>query len=72
MDYWTLTIDMSDRTVTWDTSNLKLLPVPAYGTVRRCSFTQCSHMDIDIFMDNSFVEIYIQNGERVLSGRIYL
>ena len=72
MDYWTLTIDMSDRTVTWDRSNIKLLPVPAYGTVRRCSFTQCSHMDIDIFMDNSFVEIYIQNGERVLSGRIYL
>lgn len=70
-DYWSLTADMSAHTVTLDRSTLKIPVDPPYGQVRRCRFESCSRMDIRIYMDNSFVEIYVQDGEKVLSARIY-
>lgn len=70
-DFWTLTVDISSGTMTWDRSTLKIPVDTAYGTVRTCTFQACKEMEIRIYLDNSFVEIYAQNGERVMSGRCY-
>lgn len=70
-DFWSLTVDMSQRSITWDRSSLKIPVDPAYGSLRRCTFATCSPMELLICLDNTFVEIYANNGERVLSGRTY-
>jgi len=70
-DFWSLTVDMAQRSITWDRSSLKIPVDPAYGSLRRCTFAPCSPMELLICLDNTFVEIYANNGERVLSGRTY-
>lgn len=70
-DFWTLTVDFSSGTMTWDRSTLKIPVDVAYGTARTCTFQTCSEMEILVYLDNSFVEIYAQDGERVISGRCY-
>lgn len=70
-DFWTLTADMSAHVIVWDRGRLKIPVDPDHGTIRRCSFAPCAQMDIRIYLDNSFTEIYVQNGEKVLSGRTY-
>lgn len=70
-DFWTLAVDFSSGMMTWDRSTLKIPVDVSYGAVRACHFQTCSQMEVLICMDNSFVEIYAQNGERVMSGRCY-
>lgn len=70
-DCWTLTVDFAAGTLTWDRSGLEIPVDVSYGVVRTCSFLPCEQMKLLIYIDNSFVEIYAQNGERVMSGRCY-
>lgn len=70
-DFWTLTVDFSSGTMIWDRSTLKIPVDVSYGTSRTCPFTACKTMEVEIYLDNSFVEIYARNGERVMSGRCY-
>ncbi len=70
-DFWTLAVDFSSGMMTWDRSTLKIPVDVSYGAVRACHFQACSQMEVLICLDNSFVEIYAQNGERVMSGRCY-
>lgn len=70
-DCWTLTVDFAAGTLTWDRSGLEIPVDVSYGMVRTCSFLPCDQMKLLIYIDNSFVEIYAQNGERVMSGRCY-
>lgn len=71
-DCWSFTIDMEKLQVTWDRSDLKKRVDPAYGLVRSASFLPCRRAEAEIYVDNSFVEIYFNGGERVFSGRAYL
>lgn len=70
-DYWTLAVDFPAKTLIWERNTLKIPVDVFYGTARTCSFLPCKNMEILIYLDHSFVEIYVQNGERVMSGRCY-
>ena len=71
-DSFELLVDMENCCVTWDRSGLAKKADPEYGMIRRVHLHSCEKMKLELFLDNSFVEIYINDGERVLSGRAYL
>lgn len=70
-DFWTLMVDFSSKTLTWERSTLKIPVDAAYGTTRTGFFSECEELGISIYIDHSFVEIYARNGELVMSGRCY-
>lgn len=70
-DFWRLKLDMEMSMAEWDRGGLKKPVDPGYGMIRRCSFKPCEEIRLAIYIDNSFVEIYINDGERVMSGRAY-
>lgn len=71
-DYWEIRLDEAHRRLTFDRSNLKISIDQAYGTRRSCSLNGTGDISLLIFSDNSFLEIFVNNGERVLSGRVFL
>ena len=42
-----------------------------YGTTRSTSFTPHEDLKLDIFVDHSLVEIFVNGGEHVLTGRFF-
>nr|WP_172993337.1 GH32 C-terminal domain-containing protein [Lactobacillus helveticus] len=42
-----------------------------YGTTRSTSFTPHEDLKLDIFVDYSLVEIFVNDGEHVLTGRFF-
>lgn len=71
-DFWQLNLNLEAGCVTWDRRGLKKKVDPAYGMIRSAEILPCESAYADIYIDNSFVEIFINGGERVFSGRIYI
>ncbi|MDU1910375.1 glycoside hydrolase family 32 protein [Fusobacterium sp.] len=66
-----LKIDFSERKITLDRKNLKQAVDPAYGYERSCSFESCEELHLKIYIDNSFIEISVNNGEKMISARFF-
>lgn len=69
-DYWELIIDYPNNKLYIDRSNLQEVIDPDYGMIRELPIER-EDLNIDIFLDNSFNELYLNNGEKVLSFRSY-
>lgn len=70
-DYWSLKIDFVNHNVLADRSELKQAVDAAHGMTRQCAFASDDLLTVDIYLDNSFNEVYINGGEQVLSLRSY-
>lgn len=70
-DFWTLTLNAADGVITADRSTLEQKVDPAYGEKRVCRVEPQKEMQVQIFSDNSFVELYINGGEKVMSLRTF-
>lgn len=73
-DYWQLILDSQKMTLSVDRSNLYQPIDPEYGTVRSIALNDIIDdvMMVDIFVDNSFIEIYINKGEKIFSFRVFM
>lgn len=73
-DYWQLVLDMQKMTLSVDRSKLQQSIDQEYGTVRSIALDDIVDevMTFDIFVDNSFIEVYINKGEKVFSFRVFL
>lgn len=72
-DFWQLNLDEKKETVTIERSNLAKKIDIEYGMKRTCEIAELSTIIIvDVFVDNSFIELYLNKGERVFSFRVFL
>lgn len=70
-DNWKIEIDFQKNRLTLDRSGL-ILPIDTdYGISRSCSFESRENIKLEIFADNSFAEIVVNDGERMLSARYF-
>lgn len=70
-DYWELILDFGANTLQVDRSSLKIPVDPEYGMIRSLPLEEGKDAELEIYLDNSFNEIYLNNGEKVLSFRSY-
>lgn len=70
-DNWKLIIDFVKNEVTLDRKGLAQKFDTQYGLERSCSIEKSDKVHLKIFVDNSFVEICINDGERMMSGRVF-
>lgn len=70
-DNWKLIIDFNKSKVTLDRNGLAQKFDTQYGLVRNCSIETTDKVHLKIYVDNSFVEICINDGERMMSGRVF-
>lgn len=70
-DYWELRFDFSKNIIQVDRSNLKL-PVDIENGLKRCTegFNK-EEYKVDIYVDNSFVEIFINEGMKSFAIRCF-
>ncbi|AQP54225.1 hypothetical protein CBF34_08850 [Vagococcus penaei] len=73
-NYWELTTDCSNQTISIDRSHLIQLIDEEYGMTRSVAYDQfgTDPITVDIFLDNSFVEVYLNQGEVVFSFRVFI
>ncbi|PTL16410.1 sucrose-6-phosphate hydrolase [Staphylococcus gallinarum] len=65
-----ITYDTKSRTLTLDRSESGLLPNPVEGTTRTTTLSQ-DLTQLRIYVDTSSIEIFCNNGESVLTSRIF-
>lgn len=70
-DNWKLIINFNKSKVTLDRNGLAQKFDTQYGLVRSCSIETTDKVHLKIYVDNSFVEICINDGERMMSGRVF-
>lgn len=70
-DNWKIEIDFQNSKLTLDRKGLKLPIDTDYGLTRSCSFESGENIKLEIFVDNSFAEIVINDGERMMSARYF-
>lgn len=70
-DIWSIEIDFRENLVTFDRSNLDFKISPKFGLERIATFNECDILTLDIFVDNSFIEVYVGNGERTFTARVF-
>lgn len=68
-DYWSVEYDESSHQVTVSREGLKQVIDPEYGATRTDQIG--SLKSIDLFVDNSFVELFLNKGEVVFSFRVF-
>lgn len=68
-DIWTLNYDSDTSLVTLSRTELAKRIDPEYGETRQVKIEQLK--SVDIFVDNSFIEIYLNEGERTFSFRSF-
>ena len=66
-----LVIDFKESKITLDRNGLALKFDTKYGLTRSCSFEKTDKVHLKIYVDNSFVEICINEGERMMSSRVF-
>lgn len=71
-DFWIFDIAFERGELRLDRSNLRQPVDTAYGVARETKMTRITSFQLDIFVDNSFVEIYVNHGERVFSFRAFI
>ena len=62
--------DLAAKKLVFDRSQSGKSVTDAYGTVRRCDFSE-EALEIRLFMDESSVEIFVNDGLEVFTARIY-
>ncbi len=70
LDYWQLIVDSKAQKIMIDRRPLAIQIDEEYGFSRQCSINM-DILVIDVFVDNSFVEIFINKGERVFCLRTF-
>lgn len=71
-DIWKININSLKGKVTVDRSDLKNVIDLEYGLTRSTTVSNNREkIVLDIFVDNSFVEVYVNEGEKVLSFRVF-
>ncbi|MGM0218011.1 glycoside hydrolase family 32 protein [Enterococcus sp. AZ126] len=72
-DFWQLNLDEKKQTVTIDRGHLTKKIDHDYGMKRTCEIAElANNIIVDLFVDNSFIEVYLNKGERVFSFRVFL
>ena len=72
-DFWQLNLDEKKETVTIDRGHLAKKIDTEYGMKRTCEIAElANNITVDVFVDNSFIELYLNEGERVFSFRVFL
>lgn len=66
-----LTIDGNNGKMTLDRTNAGLPFAEAYGTNRTVTISTMSFITVNIFVDHSVVEIYLNSGEKTLTSRVF-
>ena len=66
----TINFDLVNGQVTVDRSQAGEQYAQEFGTIRSCSVTNQA-TTVNIFIDNSVFEIFINKGEKVFSGRVF-
>ena len=62
--------DILNSELIFDRSNSGIQYAVEYGSVRKCSFNE-KDLQLEIFMDSSSVEIFVNDGLEVFTSRIY-
>lgn len=65
-----LNIDTTDGKLVLDRSKGKKVAVD-YGETRSCEIDPNESVELDIFVDHSLIEIFVNDGEHVLTGRFF-
>lgn len=63
--------DTKDGKLTLDRAQAGKQVAVDYGTTRSTSFTPHEDLKLNIFVDHSLVEIFVNDGEHVLTGRFF-
>lgn len=66
-----LIIDFKESKITLDRNGLAQKFDTEYGLTRSCSIEKTDRVHLKIYVDNSFIEICINDGERMMSSRIF-
>lgn len=66
-----LEFNQKNQTVTLDRSELKHQFVEEFGTYRQAELKIGEKIEIKVLMDNSIVEIFINNGELAFTSRLF-
>lgn len=70
-DNWKLIVDFKRNRITLDRNGLAQKFDEKYGLERSCSIKKTDKVKLKIYVDNSFVEICINDGERMMSSRVF-
>ena len=70
-DFWQLDIDTKKQSVLLNRESLAIKVDEEYGMKRQCSFEMQDSVTVDVFVDNSFVEIFINEGEKTFCSRVF-
>ena len=62
--------DIENKKLILDRSNSGISFAEQYGTKRKCSYDS-QNLKLQIFVDTSSVEIFVNDGEEVFTGRIF-
>ncbi len=71
LDFFELEIDTKNQKIRVDRESLAIKVDEEYGMARQCSFTMDEEVKVDVFVDNSFVEIFINEGEKTFCLRTF-
>lgn len=70
-DHLQISIDRAAGRLTVDRSHLKMNFCEEYGETRSLSFPADESFCLDLYYDNSFVELFVNNGEEVMTFRAF-
>ncbi|MBU3160882.1 glycoside hydrolase family 32 protein [Clostridium frigoris] len=70
-DYWELKFDFNRDHISVDRSNLDIPVDVQNGKIRKTKGLNKNRYQVDVFVDNSFVEIFINEGEKSFAFRAF-
>lgn len=71
LDFWELCIDTKKQSVMVNRESLAIRVDEEYGMKRQCSLMMQDVVKVDVFVDNSFVEVFINEGEKTFCLRVF-
>lgn len=71
LDYWQLQLDTKNKKIIVDRQSLAIQVDEDYGVTRKCSIDMKESVKVDVFVDNSFVEVFINEGEKTFCFRTF-
>lgn len=70
-DYWSLSYCNGSSKLIFDRSHLQILVDEALGNQRAGTINTDTALELDIFVDNSFVEVFLNKGEHSFCARVF-
>ena len=67
-----LTFDAKHATITMDRSHVGVSFAEEYGTVRTANVNNQDRLKLHIFVDNSVCEVFVNDGYRVMTSRVFV